>query len=113
MSSRLGTYVLTILCASMLTLTLASPADAASFYWYGEAPDCWQTGSPGAPNRACDYPGGGKLPENEAVSADIHAPQSGDWCNVYFVNNTLCNNENATWPLSFKYTSRCATDSPA
>jgi hypothetical protein len=91
---------------------VAACASAATFYWYGESPDCWQTGSnPGAPGKACDYPSGSTI--SNAITGDLNTTQSGDYCNTYFVTTTVCSNENAVWPLSFKYTSACAGDNPA
>jgi hypothetical protein len=87
-------------------------AGASSFYWYGESPDCWQTGvSPGSPGKSCDYPGGGVT--SNAITGDLNTTASGDYCNVYFAASTVCNNEDSKWPLSFKTTSACAGGSPA
>jgi hypothetical protein len=93
---RLG---LGVALAVALVLGVASAASASSnFYWYGESPDCWQTGTLGAGNHACDYPGGGEL--HEAITGDLNAPQSGDYCNTYNVPAS-CANQDAVWPLSF------------
>src|ERR1700691_1148164 len=89
---------------------LATTAPAANFYWYGANPDCWQTGSLGSAGEACDS-GGGII--SDAGTGDLNTSKSGDYCNTYNVNNTICNDESATWPLSFKYTSACEHDSPA
>jgi hypothetical protein len=103
------------LVASLVTLLflgVTSLASAASFYWYGASPDCWQTGpNPGSPGMACDYPGGGVT--SNAITGDLNTTQSGDYCNVYNASSTVCNNENSKWPLSFKSTSACAGGSPA
>jgi hypothetical protein len=91
-----------MLCAWMLALGGASVAHANTFYWYGESPDCWQTGTPSAPNKACDYPGGSST--GNAITGDLNVPQSGDYCNVYFVTAS-CANQDAVWPMSFDSTS--------
>jgi hypothetical protein len=83
---------------------------AASFYWYGANADCWQTGTLGASGEACDS-GGDVI--SDGGTGDLNTGQSGDYCNTYNVSNTICNDEGATWPLSFKYTSACEHDSPA
>ncbi len=102
--------LLTLLVLTFL-FGVTDTAHAASFYWYGANPDCWQTGTPpGAPGEACDS-GGGVI--SNAISGDLNVSQSGDYCNTYNVNNTICNDEGATWPLSFKYTAACEHDSPA
>jgi hypothetical protein len=103
-------------CVSLALFAVlgASPsiATAATFNWYGQSPDCWQTGAPWAPSSSCDFPGGGLV--SNGITGDItEATGSGDYCNVYNVNSTICDNEDATWPLSFKYTAACEYDVPA
>jgi hypothetical protein len=94
-----------------------SVASASSFYWYGESPDCWQTGQPGSSGKACDYPGGSEI--YDAVTGDLNANASGDYCNPYDgtigqeLSGATCANEDASWPLSFSDSTTNCTSSTA
>jgi hypothetical protein len=104
--------------AGLLTATLllcavsgTSGASAASFYWYGASPDCWQTGpNPGSSGTNCQFPGGTVI--SDAITGDVNTLETGEYCNVYFSTSTICNNEDSNWPLSFKTTSACASGNP-
>jgi hypothetical protein len=111
---RLG-LVVSLLVVFLLGAT--SVASASSFYWYGESPDCWQTGQPGSSGKACDYPGGSEI--YDAVTGDLNATASGDYCNPYDgtigqeLSGATCANEDASWPLSFSDSTTNCTSSTA
>ena len=102
---------LVLLAMAVVAVATTATASAATFSWYGASPDCWQTGpDPGAPSTACDFPGGGTLVN--AISGDLNAAASGDYCNIYNAESTSCPNEGATWPLAFKTTATCSGGVP-
>jgi hypothetical protein len=85
------------LALAVLSGSAGGQIASASVYWYGAAPDCWQPSAPAA--AVCDAAGGGGTLAN-AVTGDLNATRSGDFCNLYNAPGA-CTDGGATWSLSF------------
>jgi hypothetical protein len=90
--------VLAVIVAALIAPALAV---GESFYWYGESPDCWQTGQPGASQKACDYPGGSTI---NNVEKELGAAASGDYCVRYAggAHGEACEDHDSSWPLTVR-----------
>ena len=88
--------------------TGATPAHAASFYWYGESDStCWQTGQLGSSSTACDSVGPGFLATPGSLKGGLaHVDEvstggsaegitlpDGDYCNYYKLGDDISKEE--------------------
>src|ERR1700685_3143385 len=66
-------YCLLSFLVLALLFGVTATAHAASFYWYGASPDCWQTGALGSSGEACDSGGGVISDGGPVISTSVRA----------------------------------------
>jgi len=99
--------------ALTLCLCASVSASAATFPWYGGSlsADCWQTGAnPTITGSGCDP--GTSYALTGAITGDLNAGGSGDYCNAYNTAVHACANNGAQWSLGFTATAASCPQTP-